>query len=274
MPIDVSKAAPFRQALAALKKRQPVAVDWSAADWRDFVPPYFRQDAFFSAHTASARMLNSYKTFLDDFLSKAVETVTLPDGTTTIALKAQGRAGFVRDAKEMFGGGPDEGGGRITDLLSTTRTQLIFETNLRMSFGRAQFEEGNLPEILDYFPGQRFIRVGFVQEPRPLHEEHRDEIHLKDDLAFWLAMNSPDIGGFDLPYEPFGYNSQMGTEDVDRATCVELGLLDADTQIAPPDVQLREYQKSGIEGMDEGIKQVLLSALGDGARVSGDEVQL
>ena len=257
-----SKSNPFTSAVSAIRTKRVVPVDWSSEDWAQYVPSFFRQQAFFSAHTDAAARLNGYKKYMEDFLEKNLETITTPEGGTVEALKAGGRSQFVSDLKALYGGSADEGTGSIQTLTSTRRAELIFDTQQASAWGRGQWEEGNSPEILDYFPGQRFIRAGFVQVPRELHEQHRDEVHLKDDLQFWMAMNSEEIGGFGVPYPPFGYNSQMDVEDVTREDCIALGLIDENTQITPPDRAFNDVLQKSLEDMDPDIKRELLDTMG------------
>ena len=261
MPTPIQKS-PFRQAVDYTRGRRVTPLDLSSAEWSSQVPAYFRSQSYFSAHTSAAETLNQYKTFLTDFLEGTTEDIATPGGRSVTALKSGGRSQFVDSVKTLLGGSPDEGAGSVTTKSSTTRAELIFTTNQRQAWGRGQWEEGNSPEILDYFPGARFVRIGFVQEPRPLHEEHRDEVHLKDDLKFWLAMNSTEIGGFGVPYEPFGFNSQMGLEDVTREECIALGLIDANTQITPPDRAFNDTIQKSLEDMDPDIKSQLLDVMG------------
>lgn len=53
--------------------------------------------------------------------------------------------------------------------------------------------------------------------PRPRHAAHEGEVRLKTDEAWWAAyQNDLEIGGFGVPWEPYGFYSGMGQEDVAR----------------------------------------------------------
>lgn len=151
---------------------------------------------------------------IKDFLESKVETFITDSGRHETRLKSGARGQFVSDMKERFGGKGDEGAGRITDTLSTTRLDLVFDTAVKTEWGRAQWVEGNQSDLLAAFPAARFVRIGFVQEPRPIHEAHLGEVHLKSNVKFWLSMNTKEDGGFETPYPPFGFNSQCDWEDV------------------------------------------------------------
>lgn len=267
--IELGYATPFRRALLGLRRKHVVPIDWSSEDWAHFVPEYFRQQAFFSAHTAAAQQLQTYKDFMTDFQTKAIETITRPDGSQATALKAGGRAQFVRDMKERFGGTDDEGGGPMTRLLSTTRTQLIFETQQRQAWGRGQWEEGNDPDILDYFPGVRLVRIGFVAEPREIHQDMIDsrKILRKDDIEGMLAMSDPARvqGGLGTIHAPLAFNSQCDWEDVTRDECVSAGLIGADERVRPPQTALNDHLEASIDRLDPDIRASLVQALGDNA---------
>ena len=51
-------------------------------------------------------------------------------------------------------------------------------------------------------------------------------MRLKTDYQFWAQeMNAKSLGGFEVPWPPYGFNSYMEQEDVSRAEAERLGLL-------------------------------------------------
>ena len=232
-----------------------------------------RESSFFSSWVTSTNILSAEKQHLVDLLTGARQLVTLEDGTETTALKAGSRAKFVADMKEKFGWGPDEGAGSVRDKGSTTRLELIYTTKTRQAYGYAQFQEGNDPDLLDAFPAARFVRGGFVQEPRQYHEDHRDEVRLKSDIAFWVSMNDPEQGGFGVPYPPFGYNSQMDMIDVPRAEAEELGLLEPGQKAESPMLDFTDQLSHSVGGLTEEERTALVEQLGaDNVEIKGDRI--
>ncbi len=267
----LTKPAPFVEAVKKLGSKRRVARDLSSAEWRE-IPTALRERAFFSAHMESARWLQQAQNTIRDFLESNRQGVTLPDGTKSTSLKAGGRESFVHQMRALFGGGPDEGGGAITNTSASTRLRLIFTTQTRQAWGFGHFKEGNQPEILDAWPAQRFIRGGFVQEPRPLHEANEGAVRLKDDHDFWRSMNQPEIGGFDVPYPPFGFNSQMDVEDVTREEAEALGLLKPGEQIENPEIGFNEQLAASTRGLSPEMIGKLRAGLGEEAVFEKDKV--
>lgn len=267
------KPVKFDEAVQKLGTKRIIARDLSSDQWSN-VAVGLRDAAFWSAHVTEARMVQDFKNGVTDFIEKNLEDVTLDDGTKTTQIKMGGRAQFVRDMKEKYGGKADEGGGPITDKTSTSRLQLIFDVQMKSAYGFGQWQEGNNPVLLDAFPAARFIRIGYVQEPRPLHETNKGQVRLKSDLEFWLAMNSSAIGGFEVPWPPFGFNSQMDLEDVSRAEAEAMGLIAPGEQITPPDMAFDEHLEASVKGLDPDVREALVKKLGkENVEVDGDRVK-
>lgn len=108
---------------------------------------------------------------------------------------------------------------------SLARLRLIFRTQAEMCAGLTEWRRGMEPMQLRLFPAWRFIRRPGAKTFRADHVEHEDEIHLKADLAWWMARNDPEFGGFGNPWPPFGFNSWMWIVPVSRAECERLGVL-------------------------------------------------
>lgn len=214
---------PPRDALAAFSARAPVPSVRNTNDWNR-VAPEIRAGAFFSAKVEDARFLDRAKALIEDHLKGARDA----DGQIKVGGKAQFvekmqafmvQEGMVRPGE--FGDPRD-----ITNIAGSERLRLIFDTNARQAFGYAHRSQGMAPLILDAWPAQEFVRLEDPEEPRPRHVAGEGDIRLKTDVAYWADhQNGFDIGGFGVPYAPFGFNSLMDTEDVDRATAESLGLI-------------------------------------------------
>ncbi len=228
--LDVSH--PFTEAVTYLADKVPVGSPYSSAEWAARHPEV-RTKAFFSARVENVRFLERGQKLLDDFLSKSVEDFTNDEGVTSKRLKVGSRADFVRQMREFqikegmaterdFRGVQTD----ITDITQLSRLQLIFDTNIRQSFGYGRWLQGMNPVVLDAFPASRFVRLPGSIEKRVRHVESEGEVRLKTDQAYWAEyQNSEEIGGFGVSWPPYGFNSNMTQRDVTRKEAESMGLL-------------------------------------------------
>ena len=72
-------------------------------------------------------------------------------------------------------------------------------------------------------------------------------------------MNNEEIGGFSVPWGPWGFNSGMGIEDVDREEAIKLGLpVDG---IEPTKGELNDNLTYSTKTMDDDVKAKLRKEL-------------
>ena len=275
----------FDEALKRLKGRKEIASFLNSAQWQS-IPAALRDRAFFSSRVASARFIHSAKRLIDDFLNSRLEKVTSPDGEEAMALSVGGRADFVKKMQDFAisngmgnplppGMGEDdlELVSQIMDPSSERRLGLIFDTNLRSSYGYGSFQASVDPDVTDSFPAWRFVRTGFVKEPRPLHKQYEGAVRRKDDIAFWLKMNDPAIGGLGVPHGPWGFNSQMDVQEVSRSEAVKLGLIKENERIKDPKTEFNKQLSVSGEHMDQGVFGKLKKALGIKTKQQGWELK-
>ena len=255
---------PFTEAIAKLATR---AVTPSARDslmWAH-VPVALRERAFFSSRVESARVLQSMKDGIEGWLlaDKAVESHG--------GLRFGGRAEFVANMREIAireGLGvidPETGEinpnireSDLTDIRSISRLQLIFDTQTEAAQEYGYFAQGQDPAILDVFPAQRFIRVRPVKAPRAYHRAAEGAVRRKDDLTFWLSLNRD----FGVPWGPWGFNSGMGVEDVDRTEAESLGILKKNAVVKPIAQDLNSGLSAGVLDLAEPIAAALARSTG------------
>ena len=256
----IKKALKFLDAIAFIVNKIIVPDDeWDEQEWAD--EEYeVETRAFFSSRVENARFLDRAKGFLGDRIQNITEET--PGGT---ALKAGGRADFVRDMREFM---VKEGMAKedefrdaegVTDIRSEARLKLIYDTNLRQAYGYGNWKQGQHPAILKRYPAQRFRRSFKVTTPRPLHVENDGEVRLKSDIAFWLDMNNEEIGGFSVPWGPWGFNSGMGVEDVSKEDAVKVGL--QVNGIEPTKGELNDNLTYSTKTMDDDVKAKLRKEL-------------
>jgi len=266
----ITRPVPFEQAVKMLESRDIVpASEWNAALWRS-KREEVAQRSFFSANVENMRFLNRAKKFISDTLQQATKEVIDPNGKTVRMLSGGDRATFVQTMREFMIQESmvteedeffevDEKD--ITDLRSENRLKLIYDTNLRQAFGFGQWKQGQTPTILRRVPAQRFVRDRIVRVKRLRHAEGEGDVRLKSDVEYWANyQNDPKIGGFGVPWAPFGFNSGMGLQDVDREEAIALGL---PVEKIKPDTKKGLNSKLGaaIKNVDPQLKKKLLLKL-------------
>ena len=263
---DTLNAAPipFLEAIAKLRERRIVPSAATSREWAQEALA-IRERSFFSSRIESARLLQSMRDYLDDYLveDRAIESHG--------GLRAHGRSEFVANMREIA---IREGLGRIDpatgqisphiresdlqDIRSIARLELIFDTQTESAHEYGYWQQGNDPAILDVFPAQRFIRLRPVLTPRPYHEAALGQVRLKDDIPYWLSLNRD----FGVPWGPWGFNSGCGVEDVDRTEAQTLGLLKKNQQIRLPSQQFNRRLQASTRHLSPDILHPLQRTTG------------
>lgn len=133
------------------------------------------------------------------------------------------RAGYVR---------PEGREGRISDMMTQRRLDLIVQTNVQQARGWRQFIEGTSPGALAAFPAQRLVRVRQRRMPRDWESRwqiagravgwegaSREQMVALKTSPIWAKLSR-----FGNPFPPFDFNSGMGLEDVGKREAIALGL--------------------------------------------------
>lgn len=232
----------YLEALRALLKRKAAPSTFRTADWQA-VAPAIRQRSFFSATVTSAKVLNRMRNMMLDWQSGATETVTNPTtGADEIVYKVNGLAEFRERAAELLvseglATPEDFPENRITNVVGNSRLQLIFNTNTEQAQTFADWHmRVTNPRRLNRWPAARFVRRPGARIKRERHVQAEGEVRRYDDFAFWTFQNAADIGGFDVPWGPFGFNSYMRQEPVNRKEAERLGLVRPGEVITVPDL--------------------------------------
>ncbi len=272
----ITNPMPFEEAILFLLNKEQLPAEWDAADWQA-VEPDFRTRAFWSANVENARFLDRSQGLLFDYLAKVRETIVQPDGTVVTALKVSGREQFVKRMRDfMIAEGMAAPGEfvnvnqkDVTDIRSVARLRLIFDTNVRQAYGYGQWKQGTKPIVLAAFPAARLIRERGVTEPRPRHQENIGEVLLKTDPRWAEFHNAKDIGGFGVPWGPYGFNSGVNQEDVSREDAQKEGLpVDS---VPAPKMKMNQGLESSVKGMDPELKRKLLEELESGPKPRNPE---
>lgn len=264
----------FKEAIGSLLDKDQVPASWDSAHWA-LMEPEARIRAFFSAKVENARFLDRAQGLLFDYMAKVRDDITTTDGDKTRALRVAGREHFVKLMREfMITEGmaqPDEfkdmPQADVQRLGSMARLRLIFDTNVRQAYGYGQWKQGMEPDALKAFPAARLVRRRGVMEARPRHAANIGEVRAKTDMYWWASyQNSPEIGGFGVPWGPFGFNSGTDQQNVSREEAEKLGV---HLPPSPPDLPgLNDGLQASTKRMDPALKAKLLAELRSGPKLT------
>lgn len=251
----------FFDSLANLASRVLTPSSFNSAQWKA-VAPAIRQVSFFSATVEKMRVLAGYKRMLTDWIEGAVEEVDGPYGKAT-AYKVGSQADFVLQSRELLikeglATPEDFKDERLSNIGSSERLKLVFNTNIQQAQQLATWQsQVSDPAYINQFPAARFIRTPGVTTPRPRHIAAENQVRRWDDFEFWLYQNAADIGGFEVPWGPWGFNSYMLQEPVKRKEAERLGLVKPGEIVKPingsrwgaPADKLKDGTKANIKAI-------------------------
>lgn len=254
----------------------------TAREWAE-LEPEAKLGSFFLSSVEDEHLLNSIRELVHSAIDRGISDAEF-------VYEAWGMLDRLRAACEMptvqfkpDGLSPEETKKYQRDVVnvdSIARLQLIFRTQCDMAAGYREFTQGFEPVRLDRFPGWRFVRQPGARIKRKDHVDHEGAVRLKTDLEFWLARNSPDFGGFNNPYPPFGFNSWMIVQEVSREECEALGLLAPGEPVTVPteygrwglDVMLANSARVSAKGLPgEAQRRIMERNAAEGIRVTEDE---
>jgi hypothetical protein len=231
----------YLDGLKYLVRRKVSPGSFNSQEWAA-VAPAIRQRSFFSATINSARVLHRMRSMLLDWQSGATESILTPSGGNEIVFKESGLAKFREKAaalliSEGLASPEDFKNESIQNVISASRLKLIFNTNTAQAQDFAIYQSRvSDPARIDRFPAAEFVRTPGAKVPRTLHVANEGAVRRFDDIQFWLEQNSPDIGGFGVPWGPWGFNSFMTTFPVSRKRAEALGLVKPGEKVMPPDL--------------------------------------
>lgn len=244
---------PFREAISELLKRGIMPTGMGHAEIQALGKAVLDR-SFWSARNTLTDILDMMKGEVGAILEPTTEIdpeTNLPRTAGTDFASARLR---IQQAYERIGYEPEPGKeGTIQDLSSTARVDLVLKTNAQIAQGYGYARQGQSEEVLDMWPCQELLRLEDRKVPRGDWPERWEaacaeagdkeaetcfaetgRMVARKDSEVWQALGD-GAGGFDdtlgNPYEPFAFNSGLGTQDVPRKESVELGLIDEDEQV-------------------------------------------
>jgi hypothetical protein len=125
----------------------------------------------------------------------------------------------------------------LSNVASLDWLQLLFNTSIEQANTFAYYQQYvSDGTTINAYPAAKLILRGGEKIKHARHGEAEGEIRRWDDTAFWLFQNAADIGGFDVPWGPFGFDSYMVAEPVPRSTTDAMGLTTRGEKVAPLDL--------------------------------------
>lgn len=206
----------------------------TSAEWSE-IEPAVRNTAFFSATVEDERMLGA----LQKLVEQGIEEGWSPAAFVDNALQMLEQISLDPEARKA-----ETFQDSFNTLYDPKRLRLIFRTQNSLAAGYRNFQKDFSPYQLQAYPGWKFIRQpGAKEEYKRLdHVITTNRVRLKTDIKFWLRRNRKEIGGFQNPYTPWGFNSYMRTAKVEREQCEKLGLIKPGEKVRIPP----EYAQWGI----------------------------
>ncbi len=271
--IAFTQPQPLQAAVDSVSARTPLGTALKSRHW-ERMPVELKRRAFFSATLEHKLLLKRMKR---DILTRVkLERRRLADGKQGTY---QRRGQFLEEMQELaekYGLRPtDEKRGTLQDIGSHRRLRLIWDTQVKMAQGYAEWKTSQDEDILDAVPAQELVRREERRVPRDWVGIWRDAMaELGKDTSAKLTKsgrmvalkNDPiwtRISRFKQPWPPFDFNSGMGVDGVLREEAEKLGLLGQHDKVEPAEVPFNDGLQASTAGMDDGDLEDIRSALGE-----------
>ena len=238
--------------------------------------------SLFSSRCTNAEILQDVSDKIDDLLSGKYNEATARAELQMLyrELDYNPERGFPGDVEL---GIPPAKEGSLLDLSSNQRIKLVLQTNEVQASNFAYRERGMDASSRWQYPAWELVRVytkqverGFRETKDGLQPVDGDDwpsrwekaggrlvggrmVALKDD-DIWNNLGSSRLfdDGLDNPYPPFAFGSGMGIVEVDRADCMDLGLVTGDEVPEASGSNLNDNLKVGVEKYSKEMLQAIL----------------
>jgi hypothetical protein len=223
----------FVNVLRSLLRGNVSPATYESSDWKTLEP----------LTVSTERALHGIRQLMDAYLAgKTLKVINPTTGAEETVYKVNGLADFLERATDLLvseglATEADFKDQRITNVVSNARLQLIFNTYIEQvqTFADWQMRVSD-QRTLNRWPAARFYRRPGAERFRDRHVAAEGEVRRYDDFEFWLFQNAADIGGFEVPWGPFGFNSYMTQQPVSRKEAEALGLVRPGEVLVPPDL--------------------------------------
>lgn len=245
MPPEII-SEPDVDALKAILDKVILATDRNTAGLAE-VPLAIRDRAFFSSMVSRARSVQTLRELIAEQLQ-----------TTKINPQE-----FIRQATAKLGLDQADSG-RLTDLSSVRRLELIYKHNTAEAHGYGEWEAGHDEDLLYEYPCQELVRVESRKEPREWGGRwnmaggriYGGRMIARKDDPVWMK-----ISRFGKPWPPFDFGSGMGVRDINRDEAVALGVIKPGQKVQPPRVGYNEELSKSLDGLDPEMRASVEAAL-------------
>ena len=238
--------------LRSLLRREVSPTTYESADWKTLEP----------LTVSTERALHGIRQLMDAYLAgKTLKVINPTTGAEETVYKVNGLADFSERAADLLvseglATEADFKDQQITNVVSNARLHLIFNTYIEQvqTFAYWQTRVSD-QRTLNRWPAARFYRRPGAERFRDRHVAAEGQIRRYDDFEFWLYQNAAEIGGFEVPWGPFGFDSYMTQQPVSREEAEKLGLVRPGEVIVPPD--LTQFGVSPPARLDSGVEAVI-----------------
>jgi hypothetical protein len=280
--IDFTTAMPLQDAVEQISRRTPMGNTLSSAEW-DLVPAEIRLRTMWAARLESEKLAADMQRRLAQRI--ALERSKLADGKEGVTMD---RRRFIDEMRVEFkkaGYRPEPGKeGTLQDFTSAGRLGLIWNMNLAQAEGYAQWKTAMDPDILRATPAWEFKRLenrlerrnwpviwranGGQFYPGPSEYPEGRMIALKTS-DIWVK-----ISRFGVPWKPFDWGSGMGTRNVRRKECLELGILKAGEVQTPLQVPFNQGAQASLKGISPARRRAIEDDFRGDVEIEGDVIRL
>lgn len=259
--MKVSRILPFKQAVTASQQRVLLPTTMRTREAEQLVADGHAAVLERARFSAGVRKVE-HLAVIDDGINDLVV------GTTDLATQRLRVKQFLRSTGEHVG---EPGSGGLTDLGSDRRINLQLQIGVQQAQGYGWWKQGQQEDLLYAFPAREFIRVEDRKVPRGDWPERWNAARAATTtdgatdsasgemvaLVNHPIWSTPPLSRFGTPHEPFDYGSGMGTEDVDRARTIALGLMNEDTHVFPQDRPFNADLKASLDVRSEKLRALL-----------------
>lgn len=298
--IDFTTPTPLRDAIAQLSARTPLGSAMKSKQW-ERTALEIRDAAFFSATVEDERILANMQ-------AKIMQRLKLARSADAAEVTMD-RSRFIaemQDELKVAGYKPEpKKRGTIEDVSSAGRLGLIWDMQLAMAQGYAQWQAGMDADILEAFPVRELVRDERRVEPRDwpmIWAKNGGKFYGKPGTDYpdapgrMMALASDPIWAkisrFGKPWPPFDWGSGMGLRKIRAREAAAMGLVPPvkppedpkpkpepepakpAEAVKPLDVSLSKGMKASLKGIPEAGRERLRSTFGDAVEMTEDDITL
>ncbi len=271
--IDFTTARPLQNAVDRLGKRTPLGVALSSAELA-LLPVEIREVSFFSAHVECERILSAMQARL--LRAVSLQREKLANGKEITMDRAR-FIGEMQDELHALGYTPEKPSdiGTIRDLSSAGRLGLIWDMQMAMAFGYANWKASFDPALIEAAPCWELVRLEERVDKRPwleIWQDHGGKLYdgrmialCSDPIWIWISE-------FGVPWPPFRWGSGMGLKKIRWREANALGIPGIDDPQVPPKMDFAEGVQASRKGISPPSEDRLRSEFGDSIRFDQETI--